>query len=63
MTRFKVPDMECNACLAAITRAVHEVDTKADVTADFAGHEVAIASTAEQQALRTAIEAAGFTVG
>lgn len=63
MTRFKVPDMECNACVAAITRAVREVDAKAEIETDLTVHEVAIASTAPQQQLRDAIEAAGFTVG
>ncbi len=63
MASFKIPDMECNACVAAITRAVQEVDTKADVTADLAGREVTIASTAPRERLRAAIEEAGFTVG
>ncbi|MCF3946818.1 heavy-metal-associated domain-containing protein [Acidiphilium sp. AL] len=63
MTRFKVPDMECNACVASITKAVQKIDAKADVAADLAGREVAIASTATPQMLRAAIEAAGFTVG
>ena len=63
MTRFKVPDMECNTCVAAITRAVREVDAKADIDADLAVREVAIVSAAPQQQLRDAIEAAGFSIG
>ena len=40
--QFDVPDMDCDACVASITKAVQRVDPKASVSADL--HQMAIQS-------------------
>jgi copper chaperone len=62
MTRFTIPDMDCDGCIASITRAVQKLDAGASVRADLATHVVEIASSAPQAELKAAIDAAGYTV-
>jgi copper chaperone len=62
MPTFRIPDMSCGHCVAAITQAVQQVDAAARVEADLALHEVHIeAATADAQTLAAAIAAAGYT--
>jgi copper chaperone len=63
MTRFSVPDMMCDRCVASISGAVRALDPAARVQADLAAHTVTIESATAAAALKDAIEAAGFTVG
>eukprot|EP01037_Dinobryon_pediforme_P010811 gene10811-10890_t len=35
MTRFTIPDMDCEGCIASITKAVHRIDANAIVHADL----------------------------
>lgn len=59
---FQVDDMTCGHCVSSITRAVKEADQDARVQIDLAQHRVAIEPAhADMQALRSAIEDAGFT--
>jgi copper chaperone len=62
MIRFAVPDMSCKHCVAAITRAVQEVDPAAQVATDLDTHTVQIESRHSSDALAAAITEAGFTV-
>lgn len=62
MMQFKVEGMSCNHCVGAITRAVQQVDPDATVSADIAGQSVSVESQADTQAVRSAIEAAGYAV-
>lgn len=62
MTRFVVPDMECQGCVRAVTGAVQEVDPTASVHANLDSHIVEVVSSAPVAALSAAITAAGFTV-
>ncbi len=59
---FTVPDMDCQACVRAITEAVHRLDAAATVSADLTAKQVAIGSGHPAQELAAAIEGAGFTV-
>jgi len=61
MTRFTIPDMDCQGCVASITRAVQSQDANAKVVADLGSHKVEIDSIAEPRLLAAAIDAAGFT--
>lgn len=61
MIEFDVKDMSCGHCVAAITQAVAALDPAAVVQADLATHRVRVQSTQPAQALRQAIEDAGFT--
>ena len=62
MTRFTIPDMDCQGCVASITRAVHAQDAGAKVVADLDTHKVENDSAIESRLLAAAIDAAGFTV-
>lgn len=56
---FSVPDMECAACVRAITEAVHRVDAEAEVSADLATKRVAVRAVQPVDFAR-AIADAGF---
>jgi copper chaperone len=62
MTRFTIPDMDCEGCVASITKAVRRLDDAATVQADLATKLVEITSGQSEAALRTAIDEAGYTV-
>ena len=62
MTRFSIPDMTCDGCVAAITRAVRAGDPAATVEADLPRHELTIRSERPAADIAAAIDAAGFTV-
>jgi copper chaperone CopZ len=62
MTRFTIPDMDCEGCVSAITRAVQTKDPQAHVSANLSQHLVEITSTLDPSILAAAIDGAGFTV-
>lgn len=62
MIQFQVEGMSCNHCVGAITRAVQAVDPAARVSADVPAQAVRVESGADTQALRQAIEEAGYPV-
>lgn len=62
MTRFTVPDMDCQGCIASITRAVQTHDATAKVQADLGTHLVDITSQLDAATLAGIIDAAGYTV-
>jgi copper chaperone len=62
MPDFVVSDMTCDACVRAITHAVHSVDPAAGVAVDLAAKRVRVDSAAPSAALAEAMDDAGFTV-
>ncbi len=60
--QFDVPDMDCEACIASITKAVQRLDPKASVSADLATKRVVIGADGESHDFIAAIEDAGYTV-
>ncbi|RWA45939.1 copper-binding protein [Cupriavidus sp. UYMSc13B] len=62
MIQFHVEGMSCNHCVGAITRAVQAVDPAARISADVPTQAVRVESGADTQALRRAIEEAGYPV-
>lgn len=62
MPDFVVSDMTCDACVRAITHAVHSVDPAAGVVVDLAGKRVRVDSVAPAASLAAAMDDAGFTV-
>ncbi len=62
MTRFVVPDMECQGCVKAVTGAVQGVDPAAKVAVNLDTKVVEVESQAAVAALSAAITEAGFTV-
>ena len=62
MLSFKVPDMHCDGCVTAVTKAVRTLDPQASIAVDLATRKVDINSAEPAQALVAAIEDAGFSV-
>ncbi|WP_296225890.1 heavy-metal-associated domain-containing protein [Ralstonia sp. UBA689] len=62
MTTFSVEGMSCGHCVAAVTRAVQQVDAAASVQVDLSKQTVAVSSGASTDAVKAAIEQAGYPV-
>ncbi|SAK70663.1 heavy metal transport/detoxification protein [Caballeronia catudaia] len=62
MTEFEVQGMSCQHCVAAVTRAIQEIDTQAQVRVDLERGRVAVESAQSNDALKEAIDEAGYTV-
>jgi copper chaperone len=60
--RLAIPDMECDGCVAAITRAIRRHDAAAAITVDLAAHIADVTTMIEPARLVTLIEEAGYTV-
>jgi copper chaperone CopZ len=60
--QFDVPGMECDSCIASVTKAVHRIDPAAHVSADLASKRVVIGGKGEPHEFMRAIEDAGFDV-
>jgi copper chaperone len=62
VTEFQVEGMSCQHCVAAVTRSIHEIDADAKVQVDLEHGRVVVASTETIDALKEAIDEAGYTV-
>ncbi len=60
MPDFKVENMSCGHCVAAVTRAVQAADPSAQVRADLAAGRVAVTSALPPEHLAEAIRSAGY---
>ncbi|GCB04742.1 heavy-metal-associated domain-containing protein [Ralstonia sp. SET104] len=59
---FAVTGMSCGHCVSAVTRAVQQVDAGANVQVDLDKQTVAVTSSASADAVKAAIEQAGYPV-
>lgn len=62
MPTFKVTDMTCGGCAAAITRAIQQMDSSAVVKADPVTKLVEVESTLPPAQIAEAIAGAGYRV-
>ncbi|MCO5400850.1 heavy-metal-associated domain-containing protein [Ralstonia soli] len=62
MTTFSVEGMSCGHCVSAVTRAVQQVDAGAQVQVDLDKQTVAVTGAASTDAVKAAIEQAGYPV-
>lgn len=62
MTTFSVEGMSCGHCVSVVTRAVQQVDAAASVQVDLSTQTVAVTSGAATDAVKAAIEQAGYPV-
>ena len=60
MYRFHIPNMKCNGCLGAVTRAIQALDPQAQVKGDLGPREVEVTSDRPKAALVTALRDAGY---
>ncbi|MFD1555707.1 heavy-metal-associated domain-containing protein [Paraburkholderia silviterrae] len=62
MIQFNVEGMSCQHCVGDVTRAIHEHDAAAKVEIDLAAGRVSVESQQSAEALKAAIDEAGYTV-
>ncbi|MEX0271475.1 heavy-metal-associated domain-containing protein [Leptolyngbyaceae cyanobacterium UHCC 1019] len=60
--QFKVSNMACSACSDTITKAIHTVDSTANVQADPKTKLVNVETQAAESAIKAAVITAGYTV-
>jgi copper chaperone len=60
MLTVTIAKMKCGGCAAGVEKAVKSVDTQATVAVDLATKRVDITSSADNQSIVAAIEAAGY---
>ena len=60
MITLNVQEMACGGCVKSVTEAVKSIDADANVDASLETGEVKVESGANPEAIRTAIEEAGF---
>ncbi len=60
MQRYRVPDMSCRHCVAAVTNAVKDVDATAKVDIDLPARMLSIETAAEPSKVTQALGAAGY---
>jgi copper chaperone len=62
MYALQVENMTCGHCVAAVTRAVKELDSSAQVDVDLGSKQVKVDSGASVDAVKAAIVQAGYPV-
>jgi len=60
MHEFKLPDMTCGHCKAAVTEALQAVDAQAQITIDLPARLLRVESSQPQAALAVALSEAGY---
>ncbi|WP_316861569.1 heavy-metal-associated domain-containing protein [uncultured Cohaesibacter sp.] len=60
MIKLNVKEMMCGGCAKSVTEAIKAVDADADVSVELENGSVSVASSAAPDAIRNAIEEAGF---
>lgn len=59
--QFKVDGMSCQHCVRAVTQAIEDLDPAAEVKVDLASGLVDVAAESPREAIRQAIQDAGYT--
>lgn len=57
---FHVPGMKCDGCLAAVTRAVQNLDRSARITADLGKREIHVRSHQPEALILAALKEAHY---
>ena len=62
MYELRVDGMTCTGCANSVKKAVQRVDGNAEVEVDLISKTVSVTSSATLDAVKTAIDDAGYTV-
>ncbi len=62
MFELKVDGMTCGGCAASVKRALQALDAMADVNVDLPSKTVKVTTSAQLDAVKTAVEEAGYDV-
>lgn len=60
MHEFKLPDMTCGHCKAAVTEALQSVDAQAQISIDLPAQLLRVESSQPQAVLAAALSEAGY---
>ncbi len=60
MLKFTVPDMSCDHCVGAVTKALKDVDANAVVAVDLDTKIVTVSSEANAEKIGAALSKAGY---
>ncbi|MBF2096997.1 MAG: heavy-metal-associated domain-containing protein [Gloeomargaritaceae cyanobacterium C42_A2020_066] len=60
-SRWRIPDMACEGCVAAMTQAIQQVDPVAQIQADLIQKQVWIQSALSTSLLQETLKGAGFS--
>lgn len=60
MLKLNVPDMSCEHCVGAVTKALKSVDAGAEVAVDLNTKIVSVNSDASQDKIMAALNKAGY---
>jgi copper chaperone len=61
MLELTLPGMTCGGCARGVTAAIKAVDPSAEVVTDVPGRTVRVSTTASAQAVKSALDEAGYT--
>ena len=61
MLELTLPGMTCGGCARGVTAAIKAVDPAAEVVTDVPGRTVRVATSAKPEAIKAAVEEAGYT--
>lgn len=62
-TTYRVDGMKCGGCSASVTKALQALNPQASVTVDLEAKTVTVGGLDDIEAIRGAIEDAGFDFG
>lgn len=62
-THLKIEGMSCQHCQQAVERCLSRVAGATEVTVDLSAHAAWVSGSCDPEALRQAVEEAGFEVG
>lgn len=60
MIELTLPGMTCGGCARGVTAAIKSVDPTAEVVTDVAARKVQVTTTADTEAVKTAVKNAGY---
>jgi copper chaperone len=60
---YVVKGMSCDGCVRSVTNAIQQADGAASVSVDLESGHVSLKSGLNEEAVRTAVEDAGFDFG
>jgi len=60
---YVVKGMSCDGCVLSVTNAIQQADGAASVSVDLESGHVSLKSGLNEEAVRTAVEDAGFDFG
>lgn len=58
--QFHIENMTCGGCVRGVTKAIHSVDSQAEINADPPTRKLEVNTSASREQIETALNDAGF---